>query len=421
VPILTVPTPSIIIAPNEVCPTGNQTVYIEAPRVGCIYTWSVDAPMFIVGSNVGESIVVNINGAVITDQIHVEELCPITPTNYQLIAPCNELHDDSWWWIIGNDIEYSRNRLLKNVVEDFVEFLCPEITTVRSDFFQWNPLNPSLINYVYGGINEYNYLTIAQKSDIRLPGATEGATIGNLTWSQLVEWFANIEVYYLIINGELHIEHISRFLNNPGLDLTQQPFDEFSRYQNRYTYAKEEMARREEYKFMEAQNADFVGFPIEYKDINGDYSLCVNDETEEHKFDKLTTDLKYIQTDNTAIANEGFVILANTFDGVDYHVITNNGFISGFPILNSPMSIALLQERFIKWNRILLFGNMNRQFTNFESAQYFKKQEKFKIPLCCGTNFNPINLIKTFLGVGQVDTAEIDYKDDTMEIKIKYE
>lgn len=421
VPVSTPLTPSTISQPAEVCPAAQQTFYVTAPRPGCSYSWSVDAPMLIVGPNTGESVVIDINGAPGTAQIHLSEVCPVQPVNYQLVAPCNELHSDSWWWEIGEDISYTRNRLLKNVVEELVAFICPELDGIRSNLFQWNPTQPSLINYVYGGINEYNFLTISQKSDIRNPNSSEPATIGNLTWKQFSEWLENMEVFYIIENNILIIEHFSFFTGNVGLDTTQVPKDEFADFQRRYEYAKEEMARREKYTMMEALNADFVGFPIEYKDENGDFSLCVNDETTEKNFKELTTDLKYIQTQPGQISNSGFVILANTFDGTDYKVITNPGVISSLPILNSPMSLSVLQDRFMRHRRILPTGWLNRQFTSFESVQRFKKQEPFKVPLCCDEEFDPIDLVKTTLGDGEVISGEIDLKDDTIELKLKYE
>jgi len=421
--ITIVPFPSSlpIISPLEVCPTGVQTYYAETPRDGCQYSWTVDSPCFIVGSNIGTSVVVDMNGATGIEQLHLTERCPIEPINYQLIAPCNELHSDSWWWVIGKDVEYDNGRLLKNVIEDLVSSICPEITTIRSDFFQWNPLNPSLFHYVYNRPTEYNYLTIHQKSDIKNPNATENATIGNLTWKEFTEWMRKIEVYYIVIDGELHIEHISRFIGTVGLDTTVLPSSEFADFRRQFSYDKFEMARIEEFKWMEEQNAEFVGFPIEYKDFSGEYSLCVNEDTKEEEFKELTTDLKYIQTNPADISNKGFVILANTFDGVDYNVIENAGIITGVPILNSPMSISVLQDRFLRYNRILPFGNMNRNFTNFESSQFFKKQKKFKIPFCCDTVFNAIDLVRTTLGEGQIESAEIDFESDTIELKLKYE
>ena len=419
--IVATPSASLIDQPAEVCPTGQQTYEVENPRLGCAYSWAVDSPAFIIGPITGTSVLVDLNGAAITDEIHLTESCPLQPINYRLIGPCDKLNTDSWWWVIGNDVEYNRNRLLKNVIEDLVESICPEITAVRSDLFQWNPISPSLINYVYGGVNQYNYLTIAQKSDIRTPLSTGGATIGNLTWEQFAKWMLNIEVYWRIIGTELHIEHISRFKGTIGLDTTLIPLSEYANNNRQFSYAKAEMSRRETYLFEEAINAEFVGFPIEYKEPTGEFSLCVNEDTEERNWKELTTDLKFIQTNAASIALKGFVILANTFDGTDYKVIEDPGEITNIPILNSPMSVSALQERFMRWNRILPFGWMNRSYTGFDSSQFFKKQEAFKIPFCCETDFDPLDLVKTTLGDGEIESAEINFEDDTIELKLKYE
>jgi hypothetical protein len=361
------------------------------------------------------------NGSVGTEILTVSEVCPIQPANYQLVSPCDELHSDSWWWVIGQDINYSTSRLLKNVVEELVKFICPKLDGIRSDFFQWNPLNPSLTNYVYGGVNQYNFLCISQKSDVKNPNSTEKATVGNLTWEQFVSWLRNIEVYYIVINNEVHFEHISRLKGSVGLDLTQGKYVEYAEHINQFSYSKFEMAKLEKYAWAESLNIDFVGFPIEYKESNGEYSLCVNSDTKNHEFKELTTDLKFIQTNPSDISNKGFVIFATTFDGTDYNVIDGQGILSGSNILNSPMSITVLQDRFLRHNRILPFGNMNRVYELFESSQFFKKQKKFKIPLCCGTQFDPLDLVKTVLGDGEVETAEQDYLNDTLELKLKYE
>jgi len=410
VPVVSTISPPEIFVSDEVCPSGLQTFGIKSPRIGCSYSWTVDSPAFIVGSNIGQTVVIDLNGSTALDKIKVSEVCPIQPVNFQLVAPCDKLNSDSWWWTIGQDVEYQNGRLLKNVVEDLVKTICPDITIIRSDFFQWNPLNPSLINYVYGGLNDYNYLTIYQKSDVVNPSATEKATIGNLTWNQFVEWMRLIEVYYVIIDNELHIEHISHFIDTVGIDTTVLPASDFANYKRQFSYDKFEMARSEEFTMMEGENAEFVGFPIEYKNFDGSFSLCVNDETKEEEFDNLTTDLKFIQTNPSNVSYEGFVILATRFDGSNYNVIQDAGIITGIPILNSPMSISSLQNRFMRYNRILKFGQMNRIYTNFETSQFFKKQKKFKIPFCCGNNFNPIQFVKTTLGTGQIESAEIDYE-----------
>lgn len=349
---------------------------------------------------------------------------PAFPGNWLKIADCTKADPRSFWWELPSDITYDRGRLLKDVIEGMLAELCPDINGIVSNFFQWNPTISSNINYVTGLTNQVNHITIHQKSDIRDPNSTEPATIGNLKWKELVQMMRIMfEVYWFIDDNDVvHFEHISIIQGVQGLDLTQGKFNDFQKNNRRYAYDKFEMFRLESFEHQEQENIDFVGHDIEYKDVNGDFSLCVNDEDKENKLDKFTTDLILAQNNPVAIDRTGFYLLANTFDGATYRVILSQGVITNQLIVNSPLSWANLQESFLKWNRILDEGVVNRVFQPLNLPQRFKKQDKFKIPLCCDDGYKPEDFMSTSLGDdAEIETGLRDFKTNTLEIKLKYQ
>lgn len=348
---------------------------------------------------------------------------PPSTGNFIEIAPCDINDPRVFYWQIPADISYDRNRLLIDVIEGLVNHICPEIKGVISDFFQWNPENETLINYVTKEVTEVNFISLSQKSDIKRPNSSESATIGQIKWSTIVDWLrVQFEVYWFLDeNNYLRFEHISFITGSLGLDLTKDKFDINQKNKRKFSYAKQEMPRSEKFSCAEQEGVDFVGYPIDYKDSNGKFSLCVTEDEDSNDLSDLSVDLSLAQSNPDFLDDEGFFMMANTFDGTNYNVILSFGKITGDTIINGPLSWSSLHENYKKWNRILNEGFLNNSFTKFKTIQKFKKQNKFSIPLCCSDEFDPIETIITSLGNAEVELATIDFRDDTINLKLKYE
>ena len=294
---------------------------------------------------------------------------------------------------------YTNNRWLAKIGSDSVlEYLAEQIlagVTVSSDFFNHATntatLNPNLLLH----------LTIAQKSDIKVPDASDPATTAMMSWNELMEilWgMFQVRWDYDPDTDTINIEHISWWAAGAGLDLRSQLMTVAT---NKYTYLKEKMPKYEKYSFMEADDASFVGYPIWYN------SGCVDQNTESNIFDTIisnvTTDLEYIISNNDAISDDGFVILCNVlFDG-DYYVKLDYNATLSLARLNLHLSWYGLHHRYFRHNRVLITGYLNGGVVTFWTAKKTKHQECSAI-ICA--DYDPGDTITTELGETYLDGAK---------------
>ncbi|MCA9497134.1 MAG: hypothetical protein KC589_09385, partial [Nanoarchaeota archaeon] len=124
--------------------------------------------------------------------------------------------------------------------------------------------------------------------------------------------------------------------------------------------------------------------------------------------------------DPSKIDYDGFVLLACEEINGDLFISNKVGVLSGLNYPNTPLSWANLHDKYFDYNRFLISGNINNIYREFKSNKRFKKQEKFKIPLCCANDFDPDKYMTTFLGEGEVSTSTMSFKDKTLEIELKY-
>lgn len=291
--------------------------------------------------------------------------------------------------------------------------------SVKSNFFQWNPDTPAVNNYVTGLPNQLTNLVIFQKSDVKRPYTLGNATIGNLTLEKLLN---NVCMMFNCLwdideDGNLIIEHYSWFESGVGLDLTQPRYAKNVAFSRKYSYDADSLPGREKFQFMEQANSDFVGQDIFYR------SSCVNNNTDGVKtfnVDIVTTDVMMCLSNpnkDSAVKDDGFVIMACDDDD---NVIAEAP-IFGEKIPNNILGWALLHRDYYKHGRVIRQGYLNGALTTFLSTVKSKKQNKITIPLCCGDEFDPNDLIKTTLGDNaSVGSAQYDLQSETLELELMY-
>jgi hypothetical protein len=325
-------------------------------------------------------------------------------------------------------IAHNRARTLQSAAEAIVEALgCPEITGIASDFFGWNapgdaPGYVAGLNYVTGQPTQTEHLLIMQKSDAMDPDATNPATIGEMSFAELMNflWVAYRCWWDITPEGVLRIEHFIYWQGQPGIDVStvagaNEPL--------RYKHLNDEIPRIERALWMEAQSRDFVGLDIIYSG-----PCAKKDAIEQWEPGKITTDINFVNTDPEAIEKDGFVVLAADFNGVDqYSVIVDNGAITGNFAANAPLSWANLQRDFWQWDRYLPTGSMNGQPTNFMGYLPNIEQDDVSIPMCCGlSSFDARQYLTTKLGQrlgiqrGEVLSADHDLKTGRTTFVIRY-
>lgn len=286
-----------------------------------------------------------------------------------------------------NTQTYTRNRWLIDVIEFLVTEIEPA-ANVESWFFN-NANNP-----VTTLPNQWNLLTIAQKSDIKRPTSSNPATVAMLSFNKLMDMLKMFNVRYRYDGTTFKIEHISYWNSIAGLDLRAQSISAKS---NKYSYEKEDMPKYEKFSFMEANNLNFKEHTISYEN-----NIVDPKSTTEYSFG-VTTDIEYIEAcvaDSDLISNisdEGFVILANYIQGADYYVYYGVAFENPFACYNHVCSWSYLLRMFFMHDRVLLNGYINQSAVNFISAKKIKLQNINAI-VCYDDNYDPSNYITTELG-----------------------
>lgn len=302
-------------------------------------------------------------------------------------------------------IAYTHNYLLYDVIEYLADLIIPGIT-LSSTFFE-DATNPVTLLK-----NHYDYLTIAQKSDIKYPTATNPATVGMMSFNQAMQICRAMNLYWDYDGTTLRIEHVSFWPVTDGLNVRSQKLTQGT---NKYKYTNEQLPKYETFKWMEAESDDFIGTPIWYD------SSCVNQDTDSNTSEfalNVTTDIEFIQDcmadpedKESFISNDGWVLLANYLDGADLYIYFGTGEIGGTHF-NIDLAWSRIHAAFWKHNRQLMTGYMNGHFTNFYTSKKIRQQDQFSI-ISCDT-FDPTEVITTELGddyfggvKGTVKTAAI--------------
>ena len=284
---------------------------------------------------------------------------------------------------IAAGISYTRNRWLI----DAIEFLADKMVTgiiVSSDFFS------DTTNYVTGIASRVNFLTIAQKSDIKRPTSSGPATQAKLSFNEMMDILRIMfNVYWTFDGTTITIEHLSYFTKTDGLDLRTQPISDRS---NKYSYDKVDMPKYEKFNWMESSDIAFQGVDIYY-----DSPCLARDAGSKEYSVPVTTDLEMIQLYEESISDDGFVILANYYDGSDYRVwFANAKYGSAFKY-NMDLSWANLHDAFHRHGRVLPEGYMNNVLTSFASIIPTKIQE-INAVVCYEDAYDPNDRITTELG-----------------------
>jgi len=323
-------------------------------------------------------------------------------TEYNIIAPAAGLAE-----VTTNTYteDYTHNRWLIEVIEYLVSEIEPA-ATVTSWFFN-NPNNP-----VTNDVNKYRYLTIAQKSDIKRPNATNPANIAMLSFNEIMDIVRGMyNVYWTFDGTNVRIEHTSFWDSEAGIDLRNQ---DIARRHNKYSYVKEDMPRFEKFSFMEANDSNFTTHTIMYDE------KCTSNENNISEYqNNVTTDLQYIidsvaATDTaTQINDNGWVILANYPSGATYYIYRGLAYENSSSVWNYPNSWSYLLRAFFLHDRVLSDGYINSTLVDFISVRKTRKQP-IKAIVCYEDDYEPDDYITTELGEtflggqkGYVDTATI--------------
>lgn len=275
-------------------------------------------------------------------------------------------------------------------------------------------------------------LLISQKSNIINGEYKTPAQKAPITLQQIMTMLRDIyKCYWYIEDGKFKIEQVSWFRNggsygyNPIIDydLTQlenvRNGKKLAFTTSEYSFDKVEMPERYQFEWMDDVTTPFEGLPIE---ITSKYVTA--GKIEEINISNFTSDIDLMLLNPGAISSDGFALFAavtpsgggqlelpftrQTVDGVEYFL--QNGYLA-FINIQPTYWVYDMPARNFKINNTQSYavGGIER-----------KKKQTLNFPAGT-TDPNPMQLVKTYVGNGQVDKLSVNLCSRNIKATLKYD
>lgn len=275
-------------------------------------------------------------------------------------------------------------------------------------------------------------LLISQKSNIINGEYKAPAQKAPITLQQIMTMLRDIyKCYWYIEDGKFKIEQVSWFRNggsygyNPIIDydLTQlenvRNGKKLAFATSEYSFDKVEMPERYQFEWMDDVTTSFEGLPIE---ITSKYVTA--GKIEEINISNFTSDIDLMLLNPGAISLDGFALFAavmpsgggqlelpftrQTVDGVEYFL--QNGYLA-FINIQPTYWVYDMPARNLKINNSQYYalGGLER-----------KKKQTLNFPAGT-TDPNPMQLVKTYIGNGQVDKLSVNLCSRNIKATLKYD
>lgn len=274
-------------------------------------------------------------------------------------------------------------------------------------------------------------LLISQKSNIINGEYQTPAQKAPVTLQQIMTMLRDIyKCYWYIEDGKFKIEQINWFRNggsygyNPIIDYDLTQLENVRNGKklvfstSEYSFDKVEMPKRYQFEWMDDVTTPFEGLPIE---ITSKYVTA--GKIEEINISNFTSDIDLMLLNPGAISSDGFALFAavtpsgggqlelpftrQTVDNVEYYL--QNGYL------------AFINIQPTYW----VYDMPARNFTINNSPNYAigierKKKQTLNFPAGT-TDPNPMQLVKTYIGNGQVDKLSVNLCSRNIKATLKYD
>ena len=275
-------------------------------------------------------------------------------------------------------------------------------------------------------------LLISQKSNIINGEYQTPAQKAPITLQQIMTMLRDIyKCYWYIEDGKFKIEQINWFRNggsygyNPIIDynLTQlenvRNGKKLAFATSEYSFDKVDMPERYQFEWMDDVTTPFEGLPIE---ITSKYVTA--GKIEEINISNFTSDIDLMLLNPGAISSDGFALFAavtpsgggqlelpftrQTVEDVEYYL--QNGYLA-FINIQPTYWVYDMPARNFKINNAQshAVGGIER-----------KKKQTLKFP-AGATDPNPMQLVKTYIGNGQVDKLSVNLCSRNIKATLKYD
>lgn len=362
----------------------------------------------------------------------------VEPVNSNAIVyPTEKDVWDCWSrWLVVDDNKYNfesensstitinESYKLSNVIAELLEGsgITHQATEEFSEFLYKDP-NPitglflTMLITPKSNIKNLFYTRPAMKAKIRLSDITTMLrTLFNVYW--------HIET--VGTEKRLRFEHINWYRNGGSysgqlvdLDTTLQRDKRnglpLSYYQNKYSYNKNDMPQRYEFGWMDNSSEVFTGSPIE----------VVSNQVEPGNMQSFTSnlftaDLDIIVSDE-GVSLDGFAVMAAELDFyyVAPKVLLNVKGVMNIEVQNGYLAYRYLHPTFWRYNMPAVNLKINDKASTALSIQRNKKQNiSFAYE---DIDIDPLHLIKTELGSGQVEKMSLNLVSNKYTITLNHD
>jgi hypothetical protein len=273
------------------------------------------------------------------------------------------------------------------LIGDVLELLIAELSdcgvSVVSNLLGVNPDNSVPNNQAHIWLDDaFDTIMVFQKSDVRLPTASNPATILEVSLKRMLELVSGFFNAGWILEGSvMRIEHVSYFDSVNGYDLTISHPNALVR-KDGYTYDFPNMPKLERWKQSDPQATGEISYG----------TACANDQIAETAWGDLYTNLQFIRQypDQVSTAIGQFWIAVHEFEG-EYYIADAN-FPLLFPVImpelyvyNRPhavgtvtgtagVPIPMQTTDFVKVQESLTFTMSDTDYFAFEAAELVRTQ-----------------------------------------------
>ena len=239
--------------------------------------------------------------------------------------------------------------------------------------------------------------------------------------------------WFIDTDNKLRIEHVSWFMNggtygNPSqtisYDLTtlknSRNMKAWAYDKNKYSFAKSDMPATYTFAWMDEVTQEFKGYQMEMTS-----QLVEKGKNEEINVGKFTSDIDFVTITPDDISKDGFMLLGATYEKEAYYLPFYPLRIQGTNIVNY-LQNGFLAYIYLEKNAIWL-DNLPAGGVNYADGDYKaimkqsrNKQQDVVVPMTTPI-FDPITLIRTGLGNGEIQDIEINLSSLTGKAKLIYD
>ena len=338
---------------------------------------------------------------------------------------------DSWYEYFEDGLRkqytlrdsYSIGAIIKALLKKIDPSLTHEETSEYSRFLYDSSVPISMSRF---------YVHITPKSNILKGDYDQAAQKAEITFEELMNMLRDcFRCYWYIEGGKFKVEHIHYFMNGGSystqtsyqLDFTKLK-DQFNKklssyFQSSIEFDKSELNSRYEFNWMD-DVTDLMGNVT--LDINANY--VQKSKTEEVNASQFTSDIDLMLLDPSSFSEDGFALLCPTRSGSTMQLPISSVTLQDE---NGDTYDALVQNWYASWSYLVRFYQYDLPayyaICNTLGELYsndIKKSMKHTIEFHTEDDPNELQLIKTIIGNGKIDSISINLDTRLAKANLMY-